>query len=125
MCILQILPEKVVFLFDCPGPFPIVRDGYNGTLLATFGKGVVHVSLEMITELLIGDVSGRSGDEYRILAFDLTDPVEENAVVLTNAENFSSKSSCPVSVQCLFSKFSHEVGKGFSFQRGFISLDPA
>ena len=78
------------------GPGPVVRDGYNRILLATLSESVVHLRLEMITELLIGNVCGGNRHEYRVLALNLADPVKEDAIVLAGTEDFCTQGPCPV-----------------------------
>lgn len=119
------LSEELVLLLDRVGPFPITRDRCDGRLLATLGKGVVHLRLEMITKLFVGDACRGYRGKYGILALDLADPVEEGAAALTGAQDLFPQCSCPVGLQCLLPKPFHEYVKGNTLQRILSGLKPS
>ena len=77
-------------MFNGVDPGPVIGDGDDGGLLAAFSERVVHLRLEIITELLIGNVSGRDRGEYCVLALNLAHPVEEGTVVLLAPEDLCS-----------------------------------
>ena len=77
-------------MFNGIDPGPVIGDSDDGGLLAAFSKHVVHLRLEIITELLIGNVSGRDRGEYCILALNLAHPVEEGTVFLSAPDDLGS-----------------------------------
>ena len=65
--ILRVLSKKLVLLLHRIRPGLVVHDRDDGGLLVPLSKRVVHLGLEMITELLIRDPHGQDWGKDRIL----------------------------------------------------------
>ena len=87
-------------------------------------KGIVHLHLKMIMELLIGDVGRGNRHEYCVLALNLTDPVKEDVIALVGTEDFCTQGPCPVRLEHLLLKLVHKVGKGNHLQSRISRFDP-